>query len=249
MKHLSKITIALILSLTFFACNEDQLAEQQNLVDNSENISKLIKSFDLTLKKSIENTNLNETELGDIFINESKKQGLKIVDMSLNNHLAKTDEEVSFSNEFIEYSNTIAQTNSYGTKEEYKNYLMDLNNEVLNSNIAVLEQQILVDSIGIMIAFVDWMGTLDEANSEERLLLRSECEGWWDCWGKCVAGTLGGGVTGSVAGCGVGAAVGAAVGTVAAPGPGTAAGAVGGCAAGGILGAIGGALSGAADHC
>jgi len=259
MKYLSKTVFAIFLSLMFFACSEDTQNDQVNLVDNSVNISKLIGSFDLIVKKSIENPNLNDEELGELFIEESEKSGLTIVEINTNNAFSKSSiENSTFSDEYLAFSNEIQNANNFLTKEEYKQNLNNLNISVINSSISIEEKQILVDNIGFMVAFVDWMDTLEtQTANKSSFLAKSDCDGWWSCWGKCVAGTIGGAITGAVAGCGVGAAVGAAAGAAIAaiPSAGIAApvgagvGAVVGCAAGGVAGAIGGGLTGAAASC
>ena len=143
------------------------------------------------------------------------------------NSLAKTNEETStFSSEYLNFSSQIQNANSFLTKEDYKTSLTELNSAVLNSSISIEEKQILVDNIGFMTAFVDWMDTLETQNANKSsFIAKSDCDGWWSCWGKCVAGTIGGAITGAIAGCGVGAGVGAAAGAAIAaiPSAGTAA--------------------------
>jgi len=258
MKYISKIAFAII--LTIFACSKEQQDDQVSLIDNSENINKLINSFDIVLKEYISNPNLSEDSLGNLFIEESRKNGLRIIEIEQNSDLDKSnDNNTVLSNEYVRYSNTIKKANTFATKEEYKNSLHNLYNDVIGSNISIEEKQSLVDNIGFMLAFVDWMGTLENSVSKANLVSKAEneCDGWWSCWGKCVAGTLGGVLTGALGGCGVGAGVGAAAGAAIAAVPslgiataaGAGVGAVVGCAAGGIVGAIGGGLTGAAASC
>jgi len=87
-----------------------------------------------------------------------------------------------------------------------------------------------------MVAFVDWMETLEGKyfgqNDNPTIAMFSKRKSWWDRWGKCAAGAIGGGLTGGVAGCGVGGGIGVAVG-----------GGVGAVAEG--VGALPGAASGA----
>jgi len=155
------------------------------------------------------------------------------------------------------FSNEIQNANNFLTKEEYKDNLNNLNSSVLNSSISIEEKQILVDNIGFMVAFVDWIDSLESSHSNKSsLFAKSDCDGWWSCWGSCAAGTIGGAITGAIAGCGVGGSVGAAAGAaigsyVAGIGavPGGGIGAVAGCTAGGLAGAIGGGLTGAAAAC
>jgi hypothetical protein len=248
MKYISKITLALIFSITLLGCNETEQVEELKLVDNTENINKIINTIDLTFKTSVKNKSLNESQLGNIFIEESRKQGLNIVE--INNSLAKSENnEFKFSNKYIEYSKTILSVETLNEKE-YKSQLANLELDVRSSNISILEKQLLIDNIGFMNAFVDWMGGLNNLKSKSsNLMLKSGCDGWWSCWGKCVAGTIGGTLTGFVEGCGIGAAIGATVGAIGATPISVGAGALTGCAIGGTIGAVGGGLSGAAESC
>lgn len=249
MKHLSKIAFAIILSLIFCACNDNEYSIAPDLVDNSENIGKLISSFDSTFKEYISNPSLSNDELGNLFIDNARKRGLTIIEFNSGMYSKSDDEDLTLSSEYLNFSNEIRIASNSSTNEGFKSNLDGLKINVLNSVISTDEKQILVDNIKFMIAFVDWMDTIEALNSNKSSLLsKSDCDGWWSCWGQCVAGIIGEAISGGVAGCGVGAGVGAAVGTIV-PGAGTASGAVGGCVAGGVVGAIGGGLSGAADHC
>lgn len=255
MKHLSKTLFTVLLSLIFFACSEDIPNNQVNLVDNSKNINKIIGSLDLVFKKSIENPKLSDEELGKLFIEESERSGLTVVEIKPNDPTAKSSTENStFSDEYLDFSSQIQNTRNYPTKEEFKNSLFELHNDVLNANISIEEKQILADNISFMTAFVDWMNTLEtqtanKYSSSKKSNSESDCDGWWSCWGQCVAGTIGGALTTALEGCGIGAAVGGAASAVPSLGLATPVGIVGGCAIGGALGAIGGGLSGAAESC
>lgn len=242
MKNILKFTFVLFLSLNFFSCSEDTDAVQIDLVDNSENINKLINSFDVLVKKSIQNPSLSNEKLGELFIEESRNRGLSIFEVNTNS-FAKTSEETStFSIEYLAFSSQIQNANSFLTKEEYKTSLTQLNSDVLNSTISIEEKQILVDNIGFMNAFVDWMDTLEtQTANKSSFLAKSDCDGWWSCWGKCAAGTIGGAGAGALAG-----AVAPAAGcTLVLPVIGTVA-----CGTvGGIVGGISGGLTGAAASC
>lgn len=262
MKNLLKFTFVLFLSITFFACSEDNEVEEVDLVDNSSNINELINSFDVVLKTSIQNPSLSNETIGGLFIDESRNRGLKIVEINTNS-FAKTNKETStketsteetstFSSEYLVFSSQIENANSFLTKEDYKTSLVQLNSDVLNLTISNEEKQILVDNIGFMIAFVDWMSTLVETQTTNKSFFfstSSSCSGWWSCWGKCVAGTIGSALTTGLEGCGIGAAVGGAASGIASLGLAAPAGIVGGCVVGGVIGAIGGGLSGAAESC
>lgn len=183
---------------------------------------------------------------------------MTIVEINTSDDAVKSsNENLTFSDEYLVFSNEIQNANNFLTKEEYKDNLNNLNSSVLNSSISIEEKQILVDNIGFMVAFVDWIDSLESSHSNKSsLFAKSDCDGWWSCWGSCAAGTIGGAITGAIAGCGVGGSVGAAAGAaigsyVAGIGavPGGGIGAVAGCTAGGLAGAIGGGLTGAAAAC
>ncbi len=233
--------LMLVLAMGFNSCSveDDNKLEETQLVDNSETIAKLINSFDLVVKESVANPNLSDEELDELFIEESIKNGLNILETNLENTSVKSNSEgLTFSNEYLNFSNEIENAGSFSTKEEFKNNLTDLNTSVLKSDILIAEKQLLIDNIGFMIAFVDWMETLENnQSSKSSFVLRSDCDGWWTCWGKCTSGVIGGGLTGGLAGCGIGAAAGLVVLSIP------------GCGVGAIIVGIGGALTGAAAVC
>lgn len=256
MKYISKIAVAIIISLTFFACNDETENKGINLVDNSENISKLINSIDFVFKKHIENRNLSEENLGKLFIQKAKRNGLRIIEINNDEPLVRSSsEEATFSSEYWAFSDEIKDAKNFLSEEEYKNNLLNLKKNIINSDISQEEKQLLVDNIGFMVAFVDWMGTLESQYTNKLLSVKTrglqpddqksgdqqKCDGWWSCWGKCVAGTLGGAITGGAT---LGVA-GAAIGTVTVPVIGT----ISAGAVGAVAGAIGGGLTGAAASC
>ncbi len=239
MKYISKITFAIILSLTLFACSkDDDKLQDVQLIDNSETIAKLINSFDETIKTVNISKKLSDEEIGYIFFQEIKNQGLPI--NKINNSLKKSSNNYydQSSKEYKEFALDFIDASIYSSKEEYQNHLFNLLENVKNSNINISEKQILVDNILLTSAFVDWMDTLTSKNKSNTFAKKKS---WWNSWGKCVAGILGGAGTGALT---FGLA-GAAVGTVALPVVGT----VSAGAVGAIGGAISGGLTGAAASC
>lgn len=265
MKNFSKITFVLFFCIAFFACSEDEqfgqtdLLDNSALIDNSENIEKLINSFDFVVKESIANPSLSNEKLGELFIEESKRNGLSIINLNTKSRLAKSNSEnFEFTEQYLAFSKEIQSSSNSSTKDEFKSNLINLRSRVFDSYISIEEKQLLIDNISFMTAFVDWMSDLEKNNSfKSDFALKIGCDGWWSCWGKCVAGTIGGAITGSIVGCGVGGGIGAGVGAAIAAIPslgiaapvGAGVGAVVGCAAGSAAGAIGGGLTGAATFC
>ncbi|EIM78709.1 hypothetical protein A3SI_01466 [Nitritalea halalkaliphila LW7] len=107
MKNIFKFTLALFLSLNFFSCSEDNDFEQIDLVDNSENINKIINSFDVVVNKSIQNPSLSSEKLGELFIEESRNRGIRIVEINTNSFAKTSEETLTFSNEYLAFSSQI----------------------------------------------------------------------------------------------------------------------------------------------
>lgn len=246
MKKLLKITSVFLLSIMLFSCSKEQQNEQVSLVDNSEKIKNLISSFDATFKQSISNPKLNNNELGDIFINDARNRGLKIIKLEENQNLAKKA-NATFSNEYKNFSIKISQTGNYTKKDDYTNDIANLRKEIILSNIPIEEKQLLIDNINLMTSITDWMSTLKSPYASKSSIACEE--GWWKCWGQCVAGAFGGAVSGAFGGCitagGLGAFIGLEIGGI----PGLFAGFVGGCLVGEIVGGVTGGLLGAAASC
>lgn len=220
------------------------------LVDNSENIQKMIKSFDETLTLFLEaDLALSEGELGDFFINEAKSAGLEII-TSKNQYpyagLAMREE--NYSDAFYAYSSLITSPTSFNSSRGYSVSLNTAISEVRRANMPYYEKQILVDNMMFMDSFVDWMGYRNNLNLNQETIVTLGCEGWWACWGRCVAGTAGRAVSGAVIGCAGVGIVGATIGAVGGI-KGAAVGAIVGCAAGGILNGVGNGLEGYAMYC
>lgn len=224
--------------------------ELDGLVDNSENIQKMIRSFDETLTLFLEaDLALSEGELGVFFINKAKSAGLEIItskNQDPNAGLARR--EKGYSDAFYSYSNLIASPTSFDSSRGYSVSLNTAISEVRRANMPHYEKQILVDNLKFMDSFVNWMGYRNDLNLNQENIASLGCEGWWACWGKCVAGTAGRAVSGAVMGCAGVGIVGATIGAVGGI-KGAAAGAIIGCAAGGILNGVGSGLEGYAMYC
>ncbi|MFC4874569.1 hypothetical protein [Negadavirga shengliensis] len=246
--------IGIVCLLFLMGCSgfEDDLALESSdgLVDNSENIQKMIQSFDKTLAALLEGeTELSEEDLGDIFLKEARDAGLEIVSYKDHHPNARTSSDgIVYSDAFYDYSRLIAQPTSYNSSGGYSVSLSNAITEVRYSNMPLYERQILVDNMMFMDSFVNWMNYANYTYTGGGYTVIMGCDGWWSCWGRCAAGTMGSALTGAIVGCGVGAAVGGAVGTVV-PGVGTATGVIVGCAAAGVIGLVGGGMEGAAKYC
>lgn len=220
------------------------------LVDNSENIKKIINSFDKTLTLLMESEfELSEAEVENFFINEAKSSGLEIISMKSQNPNAKLNlREIGYSDEYHYYASLIASPSSFNSGSVYSASLNTAISEVRRADMPQNERQILVDNMMFMDSFVNWMDYRNNLSPGAGNTVVFGCDGWWACWGRCTAGTIGSSLMGGISSCGVGAMVGGGVGTIV-PGVGTAAGLVGGCAAAGVLGVIGGAMVGGATFC
>jgi len=229
MKYFSKIAFTIILSLSIFSCTKDGSPIVNNqLVDNSEVIAKIISSFDSTIQKIKTSNKLSDEKIGNIFFREAKNQGLTV---KHNNTLNKNiDSYEQSSKEYKEFALELIDASSFSSKDGYLNHLTNLLENVENSNLIISEKQVLVDNILLTKAFVNWLDTLTPTN-KSNVLNKTETS-WWSSWGKCVAGILGGAGTGALT---FGFA-GAVAGTVTLP--------IIGTVAAGTVGAIGGAISG-----
>ena len=225
--------LTLSLGLILFSCTKEDIETNEQLIDNSQSIAKMIESLDYTLQKSLTNPNLGNNELQQIFLDDAKSRGLTIINVESQESRFYTSQ---LSADYYSIADQITTVKQFSSKAAYKDYLIGINDQIKTSNLLLTEKQWLMDEINFMIAFVDWMESVNIFNAKTE----GEDGGWWDSWGQCVAGTVGGYFTGAVAGCGVGAAVGS---------PGGPLGIGIGCAAGGATGAVGGALTGAATFC
>jgi len=195
----------------------NRTSENEVQVDQ-ERIAIIIENFDRTLNLTLENEgNLSEEEIGGVFF-----EGLSSLGVELYYDL---DE---YSDAYTNFSDLMANlpleaTSSEEFRDQFSRLLYDVQ---VNDQISLEEKQILVNQIGVSIAFVDWMESLVEdggrlSDSQRALFGR----GWWKKWGKCVAGTLGSALTGGLAG----SAIVPVIGT--------------------IIGGIGAGLTGAATFC
>jgi hypothetical protein len=240
MKYISKITLTLIATIFIFSCSkEDSSLTNSELKADTETIAKLIDGFDKTLKYSqTEGVKNDELTLSNYFLETTKANGIDVIK---NSAFAKSTEN-QYSEEFEIFSTQITNASSFSSKAEYLDNLSETDLLVNDSQLSIEEKQILINKIAFMNAFVDWTDTLAISNSNKSpAMAKSDCDGWWSCWGKCVAGTVGSAVVGA----GTLGLAGAAVGTVVLPVIGT----VSAGAVGAIVGGVGGALTGAATFC
>jgi len=235
MKKIIKITLVLVLNLILLGCSkDDSQVNNLQLIDNSSKITKLINGFDETIKSIDYSSITNNDKIGAILIENFKKQGLSI-------ELYSNKSNTELSTIYKDFESKLNTALSYTTKEKYLNHLNVLLEDVKNSDLIILEKQLLVDKILLTKDFVNWMEILDNSKSNKINLSNKTESGWWSSWGKCAASILGGAITGGVS---LGIA-GAAVGTVTVPIIGTVALGV----VGAIGGVIGGGLTGAAAGC
>lgn len=242
MKNLLKFSIVFFFTLFISSCSEDEnTIENSPITANIESINKIINGFDNTLKFSQKQNTTDYTILNDYFLQSLNESGLDVFE-STTNISAKNSNNNTFSDEYNSFAAEIAEANTFITQNDYLSHLNQLKNNVLSSTITVEEKQQLIDKIAFMNAFVDWMGTLESQNTNKSsFLAKSDCDGWWDCWGRCAAGTIGGAGLGALGG----AALGGGGCTVVLPVIGTVA-----CGTvGAVVGGVSGVLAGAASSC
>lgn len=240
MKYISKTALLLIVTFLTFSCSqEDTSLTNAEVKADTETIAKLIDGFDKTFKYSQnEGKKADELALSNYFIQTTEADGLEIFKSSTSAKSSK----IQYSEEFENFSLLITDAKSFSSKEDYLENLSETNLLVNSSQLSTDEKQILVNKIAFMNAFVNWTDTLTVSESNKsNFMVKSDCDGWWSCWGACVAGTVGSAVMGA----GTLGLAGAAVGTVVLPVVGT----VSAGAVGAIVGGIGGALTGAATFC
>lgn len=223
------------------SCSDDSINDTSELntlnkSNNNNNIDAIISSIDFTIQTAIE-SNLSDDRLGEIFISNLQLSGVDT--FTISNDVS----DIELSEDYWIIANQIGNADIWESSDSYKNNLIDLKSNLDNYNLSEMELRITNDNIDFMIAFVDYMSSLEYNN-----LAKSDCDGWWDCWGRCAAAIIGGAIIGAIGGCGSIGGVGAAIGSIGGP-PGIAIGAVVGCVVGGAAGLIGGALTGAAAGC
>jgi len=245
------------ITVTFLIFQSCHIFEEESLIDSSmvlvnnrENINKLIQGFDNTLNAFISSDfSLHEEELGEFFIQEVKELGVKMVEIDEGMVNGKISyEAIPFSEDFIQFSEVISNPSAHPSNVDYIQELSGLLEQVKTSNIPLVEKQILVDNLMFMDSFVNWLGQVDGRYKPEDQMVSFGCEGWWACWGRCVAGTAGSALSGAALGCAGVGVVGATIGAVGGI-KGAAAGALIGCTAGGIVNGIGKGLVGYAEYC
>ena len=144
MINLSKIAFTICLSLLFFTCNEnDNKLQEEQLIDNSETIKKIINIYDHTIKATYGSKKNSEKEISSIFLKEAEKQNLLI--KQTNNTLRKSKSYYDQSSEeYKQFAKIIVSASKYSSKKEYQKHLYNLLENVKNSNINISEKQILV---------------------------------------------------------------------------------------------------------
>ena len=223
-KNVLKIVAVLFIGLTLFTCNKEESVIGNNgyVEADKKIIAKLIKSFDATLNQvSSSDKVFDEEEINKVFLEEISKNGISNAKHNSPNTLAKKSISYKFSTEFNLFAIQIGDAQNFPSQEAYKDFLTDLESQVQNSNIALIEKQILVNHIAFTCAFVDWTESLVHSQSPKTLYyaktrlkssnVEEDKKSWWQRWDKCAAGITGSALTGLVTGCGIGAATGALI--------------------------------------
>ena len=113
MINLSKIAFTICLSLLFFTCNEnDNKLQEEQLIDNSETIKKIINIYDHTIKATYGSKKNSEKEISSIFLKEAEKQNLLI--KQTNNTLRKSKSYYDQSSEeYKQFAKIIVSASKY----------------------------------------------------------------------------------------------------------------------------------------
>src|SRR5690606_10464741 len=261
-KKIKRITLGIlgtaILASGLWACsnddvstnqinNEKQVSSKLNFI--SDEIYEIVDVLSITIDQKVNNPDLSDNELGEMFLREVKIRGVKVQDV-------EDLKSIHISEEFIIYANKIKYTN-FDNYKDYIDYLYTLNNEIESNDLLTSEEKnILEIQIYFSSSFMEMLDIKSNQitlNEKKSIITYGNGRGWWDSWGECAAGVVGGYLTGGTAGCvgvgGLGAVVGGAAGMGIGSVPGSVVGGVGGCIVGGVAGAIGGALTGAATFC
>jgi len=222
MQNIFRLPILLIVLLASSCQNSGSLSERQDKITANEVIvSKLINSFDATLKQAKELKNakisISEDRLKEMFLSHLVNQGL----------VTLPNTPIAYSNVYLSYVTNIASANNFTSADDFINYLQNLQIQAVSVLSNKSELQDFLDKSEFMVQLIIWM-----ENNQELFGYEKKCSGWWSCWGKCVAGIAGGAITGGLGGAAVGSVV-----------------PVLGTGWGAALGAIGGGLTGAATFC
>ncbi|WP_211292464.1 hypothetical protein [Nonlabens arenilitoris] len=162
-------------------------------------------------------------------------------------------DNLDFGEDYFTVSDIINNTSIHSTYTEYLNELQNLYNNLNNYDLNSSELAIVQSNIIFMEEFVNYL--YDYTLQNTNFTAKSDCNGWWSCWGNCVAGTISWGLIGGMSGCvtlgSAGVLIGGAVTLITGPGAaaGASAGGIAGCITGGIAGTVIGAFHGASEAC
>ncbi|MDB4635509.1 hypothetical protein OAG00_00795 [Flavobacteriaceae bacterium] len=239
MKYILKTGVLMVTFLIFSCSQEETLTTNPEITADTETVAKLIDGLDKTFKYSQnKGEKVGDLVLSNYFVQSIETYGLEIFKSSTS---TKSD-QIKHSKEFEKLLLLITDVKSFSSKDDYLNNLNRISLLVNNSQLLAVEKQNLVNKIAFMNSFVNWTESLAVSESNKsNFMAKSDCDGWWSCWGSCVAGTVGSALVGAAT---LGL-TGAAAGTVVLPIIGT----VSAGAVGAVVGGIGGALTGAATFC
>jgi len=175
MKNIKKITLGIlgtaVLASGLWACSDDNESSKQisnekqvnsKLNSASKEIYDIVDVFSITIDKKINNPELSDNELGEIFLNEVKERGVKVQDVSdLKN--------INLSEEFANYSNKIKHSD-FDNYNNYIDYLYNLNKEIDNNDFLTSEEKnILGTQVSFSLSFLDMLNIKNsEMNFNEK---------------------------------------------------------------------------------
>ncbi len=204
--------------------------------------SLIIQSFDAAIEAKLNDSTKTEEELSQIFLEYFESNDGELVTMESSQ---ENIDNLIYSDDYFVVSDLINSTSLYSTHMDYLESLKNLSNNLESYDLDSHELTLVQSNIIFMQDFVIYLNNLTLQKSG--FSAKSDCGGWWSCWGNCVAGTVSWGLIGGMSGCvtlgSAGVLIGGAVTLITGPG------AAVGASAGGIAGTVIGAFHGASESC